>query len=334
MTKNIIITGGAGFIGYHLSEKLLKKNFKIIIIDNLSRGKYDNDLKKLLKNKNIKFIRFDLTKKLKINIQNPDYIFHLAGSVGVENIYKNAFNSLSNNILTLKNIIDYNNNLKKKAKLIIFSTSEVYSPLIKKKRVKFPIKEDNEIIIENEIIERDAYYISKIFNEKLAQFSNADYLILRPHNIYGPRMGYSHVIPELITKMIYEKKKLTNNTLVLSPTHKRAFCFIDDAIKQIIKLSLSKKINNSVYNIGNMREEISMLDLAMKIKKLFFLESKLKKGSFTKGSPERRVPDMNKTEKTIKVFKYINLQEGLKITLNWYLLNFKKNLKIPINQKL
>ena len=61
MTKNIIITGGAGFIGYHLSEKLLKKNFKIIIIDNLSRGKYDNALKKLLKNKNIKFIRFDLT---------------------------------------------------------------------------------------------------------------------------------------------------------------------------------------------------------------------------------------------------------------------------------
>ena len=69
------------------------------------------------------------------------------------------------------------------------------------------------------------------------------------------------------------------------------------------------------------------MDLAMKIKKLFFLESKLKKGSFTKGSPERRVPDMNKTEKTIKVFKYVNLQEGLKITLNWYLLNFKKKFE-------
>ena len=84
---------------------------------------------------------------------------------------------------------------------------------------------------------------------------------------------------------------------------------------------LSKKVKNSVYNIGNSREEISMMDLAMKIKKLFFLEAKLKKGSFTKGSPERRGPDMNKTEKTIKIFKYVNLQEGLKKTLNWHLLN-------------
>ena len=95
----------------------------------------------------------------------------------------------------------------KRSKVILFSTSEVYSPLIKKNKVKFPINEKNNIILENIVINRDAYYVSKAFNEKLVQFLNNNYLILRPHNIYGPRMGYRHVIPELIKKINQEKIK-------------------------------------------------------------------------------------------------------------------------------
>ena len=95
---------------------------------------------------------------------------------------------------------------KKKIKIILFSTSEVYSPIIEEKRVKFPIKENNNVLIKNNIIKRDAYFLSKIFNEKIIQLSNINYLILRPHNIYGPRMGFSHVIPELIKKMSKTRK--------------------------------------------------------------------------------------------------------------------------------
>jgi len=202
MTKTALITGGAGFIGLHLCRKLLKKNFKVIILDNFLRGKKDNELKNLLREKKVKLIKIDLSKKYNLKIKNLSHIFHLAGSVGVKNINNNPLGSLTNNILSLRNIININNNLKKKAKIIVFSTSEVYSPIIKRGRAKFPLKEDNEIIIENKIIDRDSYYISKIVNEKLVQFSRSDYLILRPHNIYGPRMGFSHVIPELIKKFI------------------------------------------------------------------------------------------------------------------------------------
>ena len=89
-------------------------------MDNLSRGKYDIYLKKLLRRKNVQFIKKNLTKEIKINISNISHIFHLAGSVGVKNINKNPYQSFLNNFLSLKNIVDFNKNLKKKAKIILF----------------------------------------------------------------------------------------------------------------------------------------------------------------------------------------------------------------------
>ena len=132
-TKKIIITGGAGFIGFNLASRLAQKNYDVIIGDNLSRGKDDVYLKNLLRKKNVKFIKKDLTKKINANKMKISHIFHLAGSVGVSNINKNPYNSFLNNFLTLKNIVDFNRGLRKQAKLILFSTSEVYSNLIKKK---------------------------------------------------------------------------------------------------------------------------------------------------------------------------------------------------------
>ena len=133
ITKKIIITGGAGFIGLNLARQLAQENYNVIIWDNLSRGKYDAYLKNLLRKKNVKFIKKDLTKKINVKKMNVSHIFHLAGSVGVSNVNKNPYNSFLNNFLTLKNIVDFNRGLKKQAKLILFSTSEVYSNLIKKK---------------------------------------------------------------------------------------------------------------------------------------------------------------------------------------------------------
>tara|TARA_Y100000590_G_scaffold439021_1_gene562509 strand:+ start:3134 stop:4111 length:978 start_codon:yes stop_codon:yes gene_type:complete len=322
-TKKIIITGGAGFIGLNLANFLAKKNFHVIIWDNLSRGKYDIHLKNLLKNKNVKFVKKNLKNKINVKLSGVSHIFHLAGTVGVQNVNENSYNSFLNNFLTLKNVIEFNRSLKSRAKLILFSTSEVYSNLIKKKIVKFPLSEDNDILIENKIIGRDSYFLSKIFNEKLIQLSKFDYVILRPHNIYGPRMGYSHVIPELIKKIIYEKEKKSKNTIVYSPQHKRAFCYIDDAIKQIVEISMNKKIKNDIFNIGNMKEEIKMINLAKKIREIIYENSNLKKGKVTLGSPIRRVPNMNKTIKKTSIKNFILLKEGLRKTVNWYANNLK-----------
>ncbi len=315
--KNILITGGAGFIGLSLAKYLAKKKYKINIIDNFSRGKFDKEFKDLLKNKNVKFYKCNLNKKIKIKFKNISHIFHLAGSVGVNNINKNAYGSFFNNIISLKNIIDTLRN-KKKIKIILFSTSEVYSTIIDEKKVKFPIKESNNVLIKNDIIKRDAYFLSKIFNEKILQLSNLNYLILRPHNIYGPRMGFSHVIPELILRMTKSKKKQNKKVLIFSPKHKRAFCYVEDAIIQIVKLSFNTKIKNEIFNIGNMKEEISMMNLAKKIKRLFSYKIDLKNGEITQGSPHRRVPDMKKTLKFTKIKKFTSLNQGLSKTFRWY----------------
>ena len=203
--KNILITGGAGFIGFHLAKTLSKKN-KVYLWDNLSRGKYDNELKSILKNNNVFFSRINLNNKITNKVKKLDYVFHLAGSVGVQNIKQQSFKSFLNNIEITINLLNYVIDNNKKVKFILFSTSEVYSNLIKQKKVKFPISEENFLIINNELIDRDSYFLSKIFNEKLLQLSKLKTIILRPHNIYGPRMGLSHVIPELIVKILKEQK--------------------------------------------------------------------------------------------------------------------------------
>ena len=315
--KKILITGGAGFIGYHLANKLVKYN-KVIVWDNLSRGRLDVDFKELLKNKNVTFKKIDLKNRINIKIGKIDYLFHLAGSVGVKNIEIASYESFINNVNSLKSLINFCFKQNNKLKFILFSTSEVYSNLIKQKKVRFPISEHNNIIIEDKIIDRDSYFLSKIFNEKLIQLSKISYLILRPHNIYGPRMGFSHVIPELIKKFHLEKKGKINYTGIYSPSHTRAFCYIDDAIKQILSLVSNRTVNNEVFNIGNMEEEIKIFNLAKKIKKIIYNKSKLKKLFVTKGSPARRVPCMRKTLKKIPKMKFTNLNDGIKKTFYWY----------------
>ena len=284
----ILITGAAGFIGLNLARGLLKTNNKLYLLDNLSRGKIDHNLRELLKNKNVNFLKRDLTKNLNFR-EKFDYIFHLASIVGVKNVNKNPLNTINNNIISTINLIKSIKN-RKKLKFIFFSTSEVYSSATKLNSKFKPALETSDLLIKSKTESRDSYYLSKLVNEKILSLSGIKFLILRPHNIYGPRMGHSHVIPELINR-INNKRKCT----IFSPNHSRSFCFIEDAIKQIIFLSLSNKTKNSIYNIGNMKEEIKIFDLAKKIKNIVNKNCKLQKGKNTPGSPQRRKPNMKKT---------------------------------------
>jgi len=312
--EKILITGAAGFIGYHLVKKIINMDYKVILLDNFSRGKKDIFFNDVIKHKNIKFINQDLTKSFKINDPNIKYIFHLAAKIGVKNVIKKPKETINENLLMLINILNsLNKNINKKTKIIFFSTSEIYSPLIDNKSISFPIREDVDLIIKNKTSPRDSYFISKLVGEKIIELSGFDHVNLRPHNIYGPRMGYSHVIPELIEKFITKNKKVE----IFSPSHKRAFCYIDDAINQITSLAFNKKIINGSYNIGNSEEEIKIYDLAKKISKLLNIKKKFIKCKNTPGSPVRRVPHMSKTFKLVKKSKLINLDKGLRRYIEW-----------------
>lgn len=312
--KKILITGAAGFLGYHLLKKIINKNFKFILLDNFYRGKKDKILKSLLKNKKVRLINHDLTKPLNLKEKNIKYVFHFAAHLGVQNVISKPSKTINENLQMLINIINAvkgNNKLK----FIFFSTSEVYSPLIKTNNAKFPLKEDVALMVNKETYPRDSYYLSKIIGEKIVQLSGFNYLCLRPHNIYGPRMGYSHVIPELIKKIKFQKSKKIK---IYSPSHKRAFCYIDDAIEQIVGLSFGTKAKNKTFNIGNSREEIKIFDLAKMIKNKLKSKKKLIKYIYTSGSPKRRVPSMSKTSSYLKKTKYISLNKGIQNYINWY----------------
>jgi UDP-glucose 4-epimerase len=305
--KKILLTGGAGFIGYSLAQVLSKK-FRITILDIKKKDKLEYEILNFIKKKKINYYRsLKFIKKKKF-----DYVFHLAATLGVKKVYNNPYNTFVNNTFPLIEILNY---CKNKVKVIFFSTSEVYSPLIHLKKTRFPIKEDQDLLISSKIIKRDAYYLSKIFCEKILEIKNSNFIILRPHNIYGPSMGNSHVIPNLINKLNKRQKKVS----VYSPSHTRAFCYIDDAVNQIVRLAFSKKNNGKVFNIGNQSEEIKIFDLAKKIKHKLNSASKLTKNKNTEGSPVRRVPSMKKTLKVTGYKNKFSLDQGIDKTIKWYI---------------
>ncbi len=244
--KTVLITGGSGFIGLHLAKFLLKKKYTVHVLDDFSRGLNDADFKEVLPNKSFKLYKLNLLKKkLNINFQY-NYIFHLAAIVGVSNVIKSPYKVLTNNILILEKVIEFAKKQKKLKRFFFSSSSEVYADSIKYKFAKIPTDEKVTLVIKNLENKRSSYFISKIYGEMMCFHSGLPITIIRPHNIYGPRMGMSHVIPELLKRCYFleDKKKLG----VYSPSHKRTFCYIDDAIQMIFKIMNKKKVKE-IYTI-------------------------------------------------------------------------------------
>ena len=317
--KKILITGGAGFIGYHLTTHLLKKNYLVKAIDKFPIYHQKNNLKNLKKYKNFSYSQIDLKFRIRKKFYNLSHVFHLAASLGVKNINKNPYDSFKNNINSLLNLIDNLKNYSPNSTLIYFSSSEVYSPLILRKKIKLPAREDVDLLINKGTIKRDSYYLSKLIGEKIVPLSWLKYTILRHHNIYGPRMGFRHVISELIRKMWMSNNIKYKKYEIFSPYHTRSFCYIDDAIDQIVKISFNKKSHNEIFNIGNSKGEIKIFKLAKLIKKTLKSNVILTGGPITPGSPPRRVPDIKKTLKLTKLKKLVKLEEGIKRTIKWFI---------------
>ena len=308
----ILIIGGAGFIGSHLLKKFLKeeKKIKIDIIDNFSRSKNDKFLKDLIKDERVTIIKKNIINIKIENFRNINYeiIFQFAAILGVQNVINNPEKVLADNFLIMKKSIEIAKKQTKLKKFIFLSTSEVYAGRLSRFKIKFPTPETSTLILTDIMNSRTSYMLSKIYCEAMCIHSKLRYLILRPHNVYGPRMGYSHVIPEIIKKIINLKNK--KFLRLYSSNHKRAFCYIDDAIYQIYTITKSKAINR-IFNIGNNEEEISIFSLCKKILRLFSRSDiKIIKKSINNFSPTKRLPAMNKIFGLIKKKKIHQIRRG------------------------
>ncbi len=313
MKKTYLITGGTGFIGSSIIKRLLKeKNTKIICLDSNLRGNL-----RRIKNvkKKIKFLKIDI-RNLKMLIKaskGVDTIIHLAFLNGTENFYKKPDLVLDIGVKGIVNIIEACKKNKIK-ELIVASSSEVYHA-----PKKIPTDEKESIKIPDVFNPRFSYSAGKIITEIMA-LNNAHFfrklLIFRPHNVYGPDMGFEHVIPELIYKIF---KSIKNNNINLkikgSGYETRAFNFIDDFVEGFI-LMLKKGKHKNIYNIGT-DEEISINKLVSLISKILNKKIKIIKTDIAKGGTLRRCPDISKLRK-IGYRPKIKIKDGLIPMIEWY----------------
>ena len=315
-----LVTGGAGFIGLSLIKALKKRGFYIHAVDVVEKKSLDYEASSiLLRSKSIEYLNIDLTANSSLSnfARDYDYIFHFAGVLGVENVTNNPSHTLFANSIMAWKIAELAKQQENLGLLFYTSTSEVYSGTLETFGMTFPTPESTALTITDTEGPRNSYMMSKIWGEAVFNYSLLPAVILRPHNIYGPRMGMRHVIPQLLLK----SEKLNDGEVleVFSPEHTRSFCYIDDAINFILSI-LEKTIIKSpiTLNLGNSNEEVLMKDLAKKIVKITGKDLSIKELLNTVGSPKRRQPDLKKIIDLTNYKPIVSLVEGIQKTHVWY----------------
>ena len=308
--KTFLVTGGTGFIGSNISKFLVKKKYNVKIFDNNSRGSINN-IKNL--KKKIKFIKGDIRNKILLNnaLQNTDAVIHLAYVNGTEFFYNKPVQVLDIAVKGILNVIE--GCIKNKIKeLYLASSSEVYQA-----PNKIPTDEHESLKIPDIFNPRYSYGGGKILTELMGIHYGKKYfkklIIFRPHNVYGPNMGYEHVIPQFICRFI----KLKNKKFKIqgNGNETRSFIFIDDFISAF-DLILRKGKHLNIYNIGT-EKKIKIGKLAHLISGFFNKKIVLYKNNIAKGSVKNRCPNILKIRKLGFKKKY-DLYSGLSKTINWY----------------
>ena len=320
--KKIMITGGAGFVGYHLTKKEIASGNEVTIIDNFLRPNMDEQFRNLIAEERVIFLEKDISLEETFKSLKQDYydiVYHLAAFNGTDNFYKYPAKVLRIGCLSTIFLLDWICNQNARPKVIYTSSSETYAGTTQVLKESFPIPtpENIPLCIDDVTNVRWSYGASKLIGEvafysysKMYNFD--DFNIVRLHNIYGPRMGNGHVISQFILRFLNEEFPFK----IMGSDCTRSFCFIDDVLKSldVIVESGAKK---EIFHIGNDKEEIEILDLA---KLLFDLQSKEYDFDIQPaphGSVMRRCPNIDKL-KSIGMTGQISLQDGLRQTIDWY----------------
>jgi nucleoside-diphosphate-sugar epimerase len=319
--KNILITGGAGFIGLHLTKLHVKRGDSVTIIDNFFRGKSDLDFKRVVEAGNVKLLETDLTTLEGWNKIDGDfdYVYHLAAVNGTDLFYKIPHEVLRINLLTAIYSLEWFKKQNKKSKILFTSSNEAYAGALEAfNKLPIPTPEDVPLVISDVKNPRWTYASTKAIGEQLylhyAKSFDLRTVIVRPHNFYGPRAGFNHVIPQFIERIT----KKIDPFPIFGADDTRSFCYIQDAVEAMLAVMESDKTDNDIYHIGT-TEETVISDLA---ETLFDISNWHPKKLTIKKSPEgsvkRRLADVSKIEKAVGWKAQTNLHDGLVKTFEWY----------------
>ena len=316
---NVLITGGAGFIGSHLAEALIKRGDRVCIVDDLSTGRVKN-IEHLQGKRQFSFIKDSVLNERLMErvIDDCDIIYHLAAAVGVKYIMENRLKTFENVqgtriVLELASKACLLASRKDKKKVMLASTSEVYG-----KNGKVPFSEDDDSVLGPTTVHRWSYADTKRIGEGLAFAYRSErqlpIVIMRFFNTVGPRQlgHYGMVVPRFI------ESALSSSPLTVydDGTQSRCFTYVDDVLRAMLALAECPDAVGEVFNVGS-DEEISIKDLAKMVIQLTNSSSKIEyipyKEAYGEGFEDmkRRVPDISKIRKFIGWQPEVDLEELL-----------------------
>jgi UDP-glucose 4-epimerase/UDP-glucuronate decarboxylase len=314
VTRSLLL-GGAGFIGLHLARRLVADGHEVSIVDNFSRGRDDVELAALREHPAVEVLSGDLTDPATYAAlpHGWDRIYLLAAVVGVRNVEADPARVVRVNTLAALNFTDW---MEPGERLFFASTSEVYAGGVDLGIVPVPTGEDVPVVISDIASPRFSYAASKLLGEAAilhtAPAKGCSAVVGRFHNVYGPRMGADHVIPELSLRALRGEDPFQ----VYGSEQTRAFCHVDDAVEAMVRLMDSSA--TGIVHIGNDAEETNIGDLAKLVLRTAGVNPRITAVPAPRGAVARRCPDLSRLRALTGYEPMVPLEEGVRRTFDWY----------------
>lgn len=315
---NILVTGGAGFIGSHLVLRLLELGHRVTILDDLSTGRQEY-LNEAAKHDRLTVLHGSVTDPLALRsaMENCDVVYHLAAVLGVKNTVENPLKVIEGNIDGTRGVLELA--YEQGTKVVFASTSEVYG-----KNSQLPFREDSDRVLGAPSIHRWCYATAKAIDEHLC-FAYAEkglpVTVVRYFNAYGPRQvssQYGSVIPRFIRAALHGEPLEVHG----DGTQIRCFTFISDTVAGTVA-AMAPQANGLAFNIGS-EKPITINELAVKVRELADSESPIVQVPYEKAygpgyeDMPARIPDISRAKAILQYKPMVSLDEGLRISIEWF----------------
>ena len=316
--KHALITGGGGFIGFHIARHLLERGWRVDVVDDFSHAERDEAITGLAASPGARVRSANLLDPESLTDLGRDHthVFHMAAILGVAVVLERPYDVLRDNVAMMNRVLDFAASLGRLERLVFPSSSEVYAGTLEHFELPVPTPEETPLALSDLALPRTSYMLSKIYGEALCHHSGLPFTIVRPHNVYGPRMGLRHVVPELLQRAY--RAAPGGELEVFSSHHTRTFCYVDDAVEMIRRLAESGDGRQGTFNLGSETGEITIRELAEVVIRAVGKPLTIRPGPTTPGSPERRCPDMTRTVSVAGYESQVALEAGVRRTFEWY----------------
>ena len=312
-----MVTGAAGFLGYHLARRLLARGDSVAMVDNFTRGEPDDAYRELCAHPRATAFEIDLNDPAAAAALPVDVevLFHLAALNGTQNFYEHPLDVLRNSTLPTFTLLERFKGTRLR-RFVYAGSSESYAGTVTLFHWPVPTAEDVPLTIGDVRNPRWSYAASKLHGEVLTAQGCGElglpYTVLRYHNAYGPRMGDKHVLPDFLTRA-------RDGILALyGHEETRSFLYVDDAVDATIALADCEAAAGEIVHVGSPRE-MTIADLARLAMRVAGLRGEIALHPAPAGSVRRRLPDIAKLRRLIGFTEKVSLEEGLARTAAYYL---------------